>query len=216
MKRCMRSDYNKEDLKLLMNKDVDTWWADSTAVVEKGAIIGGETRIWHFSHICSGAVIGRQCTLGQNTFVADECTVGDRVKIQNNVSLFAGVQLESDVFIGPSVVFTNVINPRAFIDRKTEFKQTIIKQGATIGANCTILCGNTVGEFSMVGAGATVTNSVKPFALMMGIPARQVGWVSRNGVRLNLPLFGHDEADCSESAMRYQLVGDCLKEIEIP
>ncbi len=199
-----------------MSKNADSWWADSTAVVEKGAIIGGETRIWHFSHICSGAVIGRQCTLGQNTFVANECTVGDRVKIQNNVSLFAGVQLESDVFIGPSVVFTNVTNPRAFIDRKTEFKQTIIQRGATIGANCTILCGNTVGEFSMVGAGATVTNTVNPFALMLGVPARQVGWVSRNGLRLNLPLYGHDETVCPESAMRYQLDGDCLREIKKP
>lgn len=153
----------------------------STAVIDEGAIIGAHTRIWHFCHVMPGAMIGERCQLGQNVFVDNNVRVGNGVKIQNNVSVYNGVILEDDVFIGPSVVFTNVLNPRSFIERKTEFKPTLVKKGATIGANATVICGVVIGNFAMIGAGAVVTKDVPDHALVVGNPARQVGWVYEEG-----------------------------------
>ena len=153
----------------------------ATAVIDDGAIIGDNTRVWHFCHIMPTAVIGSDCIIGQNVFVDNNVKVGNGVKIQNNVSLYNGVVLQNDVFVGPSVVFTNVINPRSFIERKHEFKQTMVEQGASIGANATLICGITVGEYAMVGAGAIVTKDVPAYAVVMGNPAKQTGWVDREG-----------------------------------
>ena len=153
----------------------------ATAVIDDGAIIGDNTRVWHFCHIMPTAVIGNDCIIGQNVFVDNNVRVGNGVKIQNNVSLYNGVVLQNDVFVGPSVVFTNVINPRSFIERKHEFKQTMVEQGASIGANATLICGITVGEYAMVGAGAVVTKDVSAYAVVMGNPAKQTGWVDREG-----------------------------------
>ena len=152
-----------------------------TAIIDEGATIGSDTRIWHWTHVCGGATIGNHCVLGQNVFIANRVRIGNQVKIQNNVSVYDDVILEDDVFCGPSMVFTNVINPRAHIERKQEYKQTRVKKGASLGANCTVICGNTIGEYAMIGAGAVVTKDVKPHALMAGVPARQMGWVSHAG-----------------------------------
>jgi len=174
-----------------------------TSVVDDGSQIGNNTRIWHFSHIMQGASVGENCIIGQNVFIANGVVVGNRVKIQNNVSLYTGVTVEDDVFLGPSMVFTNVNNPRSFIERKSEFRQTIIHKGATIGANATIVCGNEIGQYALVGAGAVVTKSVKPFALAIGNPARQTGWVSRIGHKLN---FNDGVmAQCPETGETYLL-----------
>ncbi len=154
----------------------------TTAVVEEGAIIGPGTNIWHFCHIMPAAIIGNNCNMGQNVFVDNNVRIGNGVKIQNNVSIYNGVILEDDVFVGPSVVFTNVINPRSFIERKNEFKPTLVQQGASIGANATIVCGITIGEYAMIGAGAVVTKDVEPYALMVGNPAKQIGWVDKDGI----------------------------------
>ncbi|HID34311.1 MAG TPA: N-acetyltransferase [Anaerolineae bacterium] len=181
------------------------YFVHPTAVVDEGAQIGGGTRIWHFSHIMPTARIGEGCNLGQNVFVDNNTVIGNRVKIQNNVSVYNGVVLEDYVFCGPSMVFTNVINPRSEIERKREFKQTLVRRGATIGANATILCGVTIGRYALIGAGAVVTSDVPDYALMLGVPARQVGWVSRHGHRL----FERDEADnwvCPQSGWRYREV----------
>ncbi len=153
----------------------------STAVIDEGASIGNDTFIWHFCHVMPAAVIGSNCILGQNVFVDNNVKIGNGVKVQNNVSVYNGVTLEDDVFIGPSVVFTNVINPRSFIERKDEFKPTLVQQGATIGANATVICGITIGEYAMIGAGAVVTRDVPAYALMTGNPARQTGWVNKEG-----------------------------------
>ncbi len=177
----------------------------SSAIVDNGAELGLNTKVWHFSHICSGAKIGNDCSLGQNVFIARDVVIGDKVKIQNNVSVYDSVTIENDVFCGPSVVFTNVYNPRAFIDRKKEYKKTLIKKGATLGANCTIICGVIVGEYSFVAAGALVNKDVLNFALVAGIPARQIGWMSRYGEKLDLPLAGNAEAICPVSSERYIL-----------
>lgn len=175
-----------------------------TAVIDAGASIGEGTRIWHFSHLMPGAVIGSGCTVGQNVFIDNNVTVGNNVKIQNNVSVYNGVQLEDDVFIGPSVVFTNVINPRSFIERKEEFKPTIVRKGATIGANATILCGIFIGEYGLIGAGAVVTKNVSNFALMAGNPAIRIGWVSKAGATLD---FGkYNSATCSITQEKYLLI----------
>ena len=175
----------------------------ATAVVDSGAKIGNGSRVWHFSHIMPLATIGENCILGQNTYIDNNVRIGNRVKIQNNVSVYNGVTLEDDVFIGPSVVFTNVINPRSFIERKNEFKPTLVKRGATIGANATILCGVEIGEFAMVGAGAVITRSVKPYALMTGNPAKQAGWVSEAGGKLQFSPDG--TAICPVSGALYKL-----------
>lgn len=184
--------------------------AHQSAVIDDGAIIGKGTRIWHFVHVCASARIGRQCVLGQNVFVANNVVIGDRVKIQNNVSVYEGVELGDEVFCGPSMVFTNVINPRAFVERKDEFRRTRVGRGASLGANCTVICGVTIGEYALVGAGAVVTRDVPAYALVVGMPARVIGWVSREGERLDLPVSGRGEATCRRSGERYRLDGDVL------
>ena len=183
---------------------------DPTAIVENGARIGEGSRIWHWAHVCAGALIGERCTLGQNVYVAARARIGNDVKIQNNVSVFDEVTLEDDVFCGPGAVFTNVINPRARVDRKNEYLQTLVKKGATLGANCTVVCGVTIGEHAFIGAGAVVTRSVKPFALMVGVPARQIGWMTKSGERIPLPLTGEDEYECPLTGERYILHGGTL------
>ena len=182
--------------------------AHPTAIVDDGAIIGENTRIWHWAHVSTGAKIGSGCSLGQNVYIGSRAVVGNRVKIQNNVSIYDDVIIEDDVFCGPSCVFTNVVNPRAFVVRKDEYLMTVIKKGASLGANCTIVCGSTVGEFAFIGAGATVTKDVAPFALMVGTPARQIGWMSAYGERLPFPLEGQREAACPNDGSHYRLVGN--------
>lgn len=184
----------------------------STAIVEAGSIVGDNTRVWHWVHVCRGARIGDNCSLGQNVFVANNVLIGNNVKIQNNVSIYDNVILEDDVFCGPSMVFTNVINPRASVERKNEYKNTLIKKGASLGANCTIICGTTVGEYSFVGAGAVVTKDVKPFALVVGVPAKQIAWISRFGERLPFPLIGNGIYKCIKTNDTYFLNGS---EIEL-
>jgi len=182
-----------------------------SAIVDAGAALGADTRVWHFAHVCAGARIGAGCSLGQNVFVANDVVIGDRVKIQNNVSVYDAVTLEDDVFCGPSMVFTNVHNPRAAVERKHEYRRTHVKRGATVGANATIVCGVTVGEFAFIGAGAVVTRDVRDFALMAGVPARQIGWMSRHGERLPLRLGGNGEALCPHTGDLYLLQdGVCM------
>ncbi|AZW28846.1 transferase hexapeptide repeat protein [Bordetella bronchiseptica GA96-01] len=176
-----------------------------TAIVDEGARIGANSRIWHWVHICGGAEIGAGCSLGQNVFVGNRVRIGDRVKIQNNVSVYDNVFLEDDVFCGPSMVFTNVYNPRAAIERKNEYRDTLVRQGATLGANCTIVCGATVGRYAFVGAGAVVNKDVPDFALVVGVPARQIGWMSRHGEQLDLPLAGNGQARCPHTGDLYIL-----------
>lgn len=179
-----------------------------TAIVDDGAHIGAGSRIWHWVHVCSTVQIGERCSLGQNVFVGDNVSIGNNVKIQNNVSVYDGVKLEDDVFCGPSMVFTNVYNPRSAINRKNEYRQTLVKRGATLGANCTIVCGITIGGFAFIGAGAVVTQSVKDYALMVGVPARHIGWMSEYGEQLDLPLTGEASTTCQHSGARYVLHGD--------
>jgi UDP-2-acetamido-3-amino-2,3-dideoxy-glucuronate N-acetyltransferase len=180
-----------------------SYYRHETAIIDEGAVIGEGSRIWHFVHVSKEARIGRSVVLGQNVFVADGAQVGDGCKVQNNVSIYDGVVLEEEVFCGPSMVFTNVMNPRAAIERKNEFRSTRVRRGATLGANCTIVCGSSVGRYALVGAGAVVTRDVKDFALVTGVPARQIGWVSRSGERLELPLDGDGEAKCPATGERY-------------
>lgn len=174
-----------------------------TAIVDEGATIGAGTRVWHWVHVCGGAVIGAGCSLGQNVFVGNRVRIGNNVKIQNNVSVYDNVTLEDDVFCGPSMVFTNVYNPRSAISRKDEYRNTLVKRGATLGANCTIVCGVTIGEYAFVGAGSVVNRDVPNFALMVGVPARQIGWMSRFGERLDLPLSGEASTVCPHTGERY-------------
>lgn len=179
--------------------------AHSTAIIDEGARIGDNTRIWHWVHICGGARIGAGCSFGQNVFVGNDVVIGDNVKVQNNVSIYDAVTLEDDVFCGPSMVFTNVYNPRSAVTRKNEYRRTLVKRGATLGANCTIVCGVTVGEYAFVGAGAVINRDVKPYALMAGVPARQIGWMSRHGERVDLPLEGNAQAIYMATGDRYTL-----------
>ena len=181
-----------------------------SAIVDEGARIGAESRVWHFAHVCAGARIGRQVSLGQNVFVGNRVVVGDRCKVQNNVSLYDGVMLEEGVFCGPSMVFTNVHNPRALVERKDEYRETRVGTGATLGANCTIVCGVTIGRYAFVGAGAVVARDVPDFALMVGVPARHIGWMSAHGARLDLPLSGDGEARCPHTGDTYRLSGAVL------
>lgn len=174
-----------------------------TAVVDDNVTIGPGTRVWHFAHLVSGCHVGANCSLGQNVVVMSSAVIGNGCKIQNNVSVYDGVTLEDDVFVGPSAVFTNVINPRAFISRKSEYRSTMVRRGASIGANVTVVCGNEIGEYALVGAGSVVTHSVAPFALMAGNPARRIGWVSRAGLRLSFDANGL--ASCPETGERYRL-----------
>lgn len=178
-----------------------------SAIVDEGAQIGAGSRVWHFAHVCGGAVIGQAVSLGQGVFVGNRVTIGDRCKIQNNVSVYDNVVLEDGVFCGPSAVFTNVMNPRALIERKSEYQNTLVRHGATLGANCTIVCGVTIGSFAFVAAGAVITRDVSDFALMAGVPARQTGWMSAHGERLDLPLEGDAETVCPHSGDIYVLVG---------
>lgn len=188
--------------------------AHETAVIDDGATIGKHTRIWHFAHICGGAVIGESCSLGQNVFVGNQVKIGNRCKIQNNVSVYDGVILEDGVFCGPSMVFTNVYNPRALIERKSEYRPTLVKTGATIGANATIVCGTTIGKFALIGAGATVNKNVPDYALMVGVPAQQIGWISEYGERLDLPLTGNAQTTCPHTGDTYQLNGNMVNKIQ--
>lgn len=185
----------------------------SSAIVDDGAQIGEGSRVWHFAHVCSGAKIGSGVSLGQNVFVGNKVTIGDKCKIQNNVSVYDNVHLAEGVFCGPSMVFTNVYNPRSLIERKNEYRDTVVGRGATLGANCTIVCGVTIGEFAFVGAGAVINKDVPAYALMLGVPARQVGWMSEFGERLNLPLSGDGETVCEHTGARYVLNNSVLSKV---
>ena len=189
-----------------------TYTVHPTAIVDDGAQIGEGTRIWHWVHVCGGAKIGEKCSLGQNVFVANRVVIGDNVKIQNNVSVYDNVTLEDDVFCGPSMVFTNVYNPRSAISRKHEFRDTLVRRGATLGANCTIVCGVTIGEHAFVGAGSVINRDVPPYALMLGVPARRTGWMCTCGVRL--PLHAADSrTQCADCGRRYRVAdGACIPE----
>ena len=186
-----------------------------TAIVDNVATIGERTKIWHWTHISGGAIIGSNCVLGQNIFVGNNAVVGNNVKIQNNVSVFDNVIIKDKVFCGPSVVFTNVYNPRSEINRKSEYKYTIINEGATLGANSTLVCGISIGKYAFVGAGSVVNRDVPDFSLVVGVPARQIGWVSVYGEQLNIPLSGNAEVVCKKSNQRYILDGSTLSSREI-
>lgn len=181
-----------------------------TAIVDEGAEIGEGSRIWHWVHVCGGAKIGKGVSLGQNVFVGNHVVIGDYCKIQNNVSVYDNVTLEDGVFCGPSVVFTNVYNPRALIDRKSEYRTTLVKKGATLGAGCTILCGIIIGEHAFLGAGAVVNKDVKPYALMVGVPANQIGWMSEFGEQIPLPTIGEGNYTCPRTGYVYELKGGQL------
>jgi len=186
----------------------NTYTAHPTACIDKQANIGANTKIWHFSHIMNNARIGKNCNLGQNVVISPKVSIGNGVKIQNNVSVYTGVVCEDDVFLGPSVVFTNVINPRSFIVRKNEFLETYIEKGATIGANATIICGNRIGTYAMIGAGAVITKNILPYALVVGNPAKQIGWVSKNGHRLHFN--NENKATCPETKTVYKLENNTI------
>jgi len=190
------------------------YFQHSSAIVDDGAQIGEGSRVWHFVHVCGGARIGKGVSLGQNVFVGNKVVIGDRCKIQNNVSVYDDVTLEEGVFCGPSMVFTNVYNPRSLIERKDEYRNTLVKKGATLGANCTIVCGITIGEFAFVGAGAVVNKNVPAYALMVGVPARQIGWMSEFGEQLKLPLQGKGEVVCEHTGSRYVLQGTQLHKLD--
>jgi len=176
-----------------------------TAIIDEGAQIGEGSRVWHWTHVCGEAKIGKGVSLGQNVFVGNKVSIGDKCKIQNNVSVYDNVHLESDVFCGPSMVFTNVYNPRSGIERKEEFRDTIVKKGATLGANCTLICGVTIGEYAFVGAGAVINKNVRPYALMVGVPAKQIGWMSSFGEQLDLPVKGLGIVTCPHTGTKYEL-----------
>jgi len=187
------------------------YFAHETAVIDEGVEIGSGTKIWHFSHIMTGSIIGNNCNLGQNVVVSPDVVLGQNVKVQNNVSIYTGVICEDDVFLGPSMVFTNVINPRSAVIRKEEYMKTVVGQGATIGANATVVCGNDIGRFAFIGAGAVVTKEVKSYALVVGNPSRQVGWMSEYGHRLRFDDQGM--ATCPESKEKYRLEDDQVSKI---
>jgi UDP-2-acetamido-3-amino-2,3-dideoxy-glucuronate N-acetyltransferase len=178
-----------------------------SAIVDPGAVIGQGTKVWHFSHICAGARIGCGCSFGQNVFVGSDVQIGDNVRVQNNVSIYDAVTLEDDVFCGPSMVFTNVVNPRAAVSRKDEYRRTLVRRGATLGANCSIVCGHTIGAYAFVAAGAVVTSDIPAYALVMGVPAHPAGWVSRAGERLHFPGSDQAETTCPRTGERYRLQG---------
>jgi UDP-2-acetamido-3-amino-2,3-dideoxy-glucuronate N-acetyltransferase len=185
-----------------------------SAIVDTGAQLGDGTRVWHFVHVCAGARIGPGCSLGQGVYIGNDVVIGANVKIQNNVSVYDAVTLEDDVFCGPSMVFTNVHNPRATVMRKNEYRRTLVRQGATLGANCTVVCGTTIGRHAFVGAGAVVSRDVPDFALVVGVPARRIGWMRRHGERLALPSEGEGEARCPATGERYRLNGEVCSLVE--
>lgn len=181
------------------------FYQHGSAIVDEGAQIGDDSRVWHFVHVCSGAKIGKGVSLGQNVFVGNKVTIGDKCKIQNNVSVYDNVHLEEGVFCGPSMVFTNVYNPRSLIERKDEYRDTLVKRGATLGANCTIVCGVTIGEHAFVGAGAVVNKDIPDYAMVVGVPGKQIGWMSEYGEKLDLPVTGSAEALCPHTQDKYVL-----------
>jgi UDP-2-acetamido-3-amino-2,3-dideoxy-glucuronate N-acetyltransferase len=185
-----------------------------SAIVDEGAQIGEGSRVWHFAHVCGGAHIGKGVSLGQNVFVGNKVSIGDHCKIQNNVSVYDNVTLEDGVFCGPSMVFTNVYNPRSLIERKNEYRDTLVKKGATLGANCTIVCGTTIGEYAFIGAGAVINKDVPAYALMVGVPAKQIGWMSQYGEQLDLPLQGNGQATCPVTGTRYILQNGQIISVE--
>ena len=182
-----------------------------TAIIDDGAHLGEGSRVWHWVHVCGGAKIGKNVSLGQNVFVGNKVVIGDNCKVQNNVSVYDNVTLQDGVFCGPSMVFTNVYNPRSLIERKSEYRDTLVKRGATLGANCTVVCGVTIGEFAFIGAGAVINKDVKPYALMVGVPAKQIGWMSEFGDQITLPLSGSGEYNCPHTGQRYYLTGEKLE-----
>lgn len=188
------------------------FFSHETAVIDEGCTIGTGTKIWHFSHIMSNCKIGERCNLGQNVVVSPQVVLGANVKVQNNVSIYTGVICEDDVFLGPSMVFTNVINPRSAVNRRDQYAETIVEQGASIGANATIVCGNNIGKYALIGAGAVVTKSIKPYALVVGNPSKQIGWVSEYGHRLNFNESGI--AICPESGQEYILENENVTRIK--
>lgn len=190
------------------------YYQHSSAIVDEGAQIGEGSRVWHFVHVCSGARIGKGVSLGQNVFVGNKVIIGDHCKVQNNVSVYDNVTLEEGVFCGPSMVFTNVYNPRSLIERKDQYRDTLVKRGATLGANCTIVCGVSIGEYAFVGAGAVINKDVPAYALMVGVPARQIGWMSEFGEQLELPIEGVGKVVCSHTGDSYVLNGKHLKKTE--
>ena len=190
------------------------YYQHETAIVDEGAQVGKDSRIWHFVHVCGGAKIGQGVSLGQNVFVGNSVVIGDRCKVQNNVSVYDNVYLEDEVFCGPSMVFTNVYNPRSGIERKDQYRDTRVKKGATLGANCTIVCGATIGRYAFVGAGAVINRDVPDYALVVGVPAKQIGWMSEFGEQLDLPLTGSGSAVCPSSGDIYSLDNGCLSRQE--
>jgi UDP-2-acetamido-3-amino-2,3-dideoxy-glucuronate N-acetyltransferase len=192
-----------------------SYYQHPSAIVDDGAQIGDGSRVWHFVHVCGGARIGTGVSLGQNVFVGNKVVIGNDCKVQNNVSVYDNVTLEDGVFCGPSMVFTNVYNPRSFLSRKNEYRNTLVKKGATLGANSTIVCGITIGEFAFIGAGAVVNKDVPAYALMVGVPARQIGWMSEFGEQLDLPLVGRAETICPHTGACYALRGNQLRRQEI-
>jgi UDP-2-acetamido-3-amino-2,3-dideoxy-glucuronate N-acetyltransferase len=195
------------------SQSVMNYTCHPSAIVDPGAQIGDGSRVWHFVHVCAGARIGRNVSLGQNVFVGNRVVIGDDCKIQNNVSVYDNVTLEAGVFCGPSMVFTNVYNPRSLVERKSEYLDTLVKRGATLGANCTLVCGITVGEFAFIGAGAVVNRNVPAYALVVGVPAKQIGWMSEFGEQLALPLTGSGQAVCQHTGSIYLLENSVLRKL---